>query len=120
MAGLVANALNKRVVNQYQQYPKWWEPAVTEEDFANLQQVKFITLGGMGDLPTVSEGAAYTELTWDDQTETAILRQEGWLPRPHHRSHRQGRHPPPPGRPPRPCPGRLAHAWQGRSLRSLP
>ena len=77
MAGLVANALNKRVVNQYQEYPRWWEPAVTEEDFANLQQVKWITLGGIGDLPTVAEGAAYTELTWDDQTETATFVKKG-------------------------------------------
>jgi len=80
MAGLVANALNKRVVNQYQEYPRWWEPAVTEEDFANLQQIKFITLGGIGDLPTVNEGAAYTELTWDDATETAdFVKKGGYL-----------------------------------------
>ncbi len=77
MAGLVANALNKRVVNQYQEYPKWWEAAVTEEDFANLQEVKFITLGGIGELPTVAEGAVYTELTWDDQTETATFVKKG-------------------------------------------
>ena len=31
MAGLVANALNKRVVNEFQTYPKWWAPAVTED-----------------------------------------------------------------------------------------
>ena len=77
MAGLVANALNKRVVNQYQEYPKWWEAAVTEEDFATLQQIRWITLGGVGDLPTVEEGAAYTELTWDDQTETATFVKKG-------------------------------------------
>jgi len=80
MAGLVANALNKRVVNQYQEYPRWWEPAVTEEDFATLQQIRFITLGGIGDLPTVNEGAAYTELTWDDSTETAdFVKKGGYL-----------------------------------------
>ncbi len=28
MAGLVANALNKRVVNEFQQYPQWWTPVV--------------------------------------------------------------------------------------------
>lgn len=77
MAGLVANALNKRVINQYQEYPRWWEPAVTEEDFATLQQIRWITLGGVGDLPTVEEGAAYTELTWDDQTETASFVKKG-------------------------------------------
>ena len=80
MAGMVANALNKRVVNIFAQYPQWWTPFVTIEDFASLQQVKWITLGGVGELPTVSEGAAYSELTWDDQTETAdFVKKGGYL-----------------------------------------
>ena len=80
MAGLVANALNKAVINAFQVYPKWWERIVTEMDFSNLQQVKWITLGGVGELPTVAEGAAYTELTWDDQTETAdFVKKGGYL-----------------------------------------
>lgn len=69
MSGLVANALNKAVVNHYQQYPRWWEPIVTAEDFTTLQQVRWVTLGGIGELPRVREGAAYSELTWGDQTE---------------------------------------------------
>ena len=56
MAGMVANAMNKVVVNEFQQYPRWWEPIVTIEDFANLQTVRWITLGGVGELPTVAEG----------------------------------------------------------------
>lgn len=80
MAGLVANALNKRMVNMFQQYPRWWEPIVFMEDFASLQDVRWITLGGIGELPTVSEGAAYSELTWDDQTETdAFVKKGGYL-----------------------------------------
>ena len=55
MANLVANALNKRVINEFQQYPRWWEPVVLAEDFASLQNIKWITLGGVGELPTVSE-----------------------------------------------------------------
>jgi len=77
MAGMVANALNKRVVNLFQEYPRWWEPIVTEEDFSTLQQIRWITLGGVGELPTVAEGAAYTELTWDDVTETATFYKKG-------------------------------------------
>ncbi|MCB0232531.1 MAG: hypothetical protein KDH90_25985, partial [Anaerolineae bacterium] len=77
MAGMVANALNKRVVNLFQEYPRWWERIVTRENFNTLQQVKWITLGGVGELPTVSEGAAYTEMTWDDQTETASWVKKG-------------------------------------------
>lgn len=80
MAGLVANALNKRVINEFQQYPQWWSKIVIEEDFSNLQDVRWITLGGVGELPTVAEGASYTELTWDDQTETdAFVKKGGYL-----------------------------------------
>ncbi|MFC2031565.1 hypothetical protein ACFLWA_12670, partial [Chloroflexota bacterium] len=80
MAGLVANALNKAVINAFQVYPKWWDRLTTEMNFSNLQQVKWITLGGVGELPTVAEGAAYTELTWDDQTETAdFVKKGGYL-----------------------------------------
>ena len=80
MAGLVANAMNKRVINLYQEYDQWWAPAVTIEDFSSLQDVRWITLGGVGELPTVAEGAAYTEMTWDDMTETdAFVKKGGYL-----------------------------------------
>ncbi len=77
MANLVANALNKVVVNEFQQYPQWWRPIVNEMDFASLQAVKWMTVGGVGELPTVAEGAAYTELTWDDSYETASFVKKG-------------------------------------------
>ena len=77
MAAMVANRLNKVVVNTFQTYPKWWAPIVEEMDFATLQDARWITLGGVGELPTVSEGAAYTELTWDDNTETAAFVKKG-------------------------------------------
>jgi hypothetical protein len=80
MAGMVANALNKAVVNAFQQYPQWWSKIATIMDFNTLQQVKWITLGGVGELPTVAEGAAYTEMTWDDQTEVAnFVKKGGYL-----------------------------------------
>ncbi len=77
MAGMVANALNKAVINLFQEYPRWWEPISQVMDFSSLQQVKWITLGGVGELPTVAEGAAYTEMTWDDQTESASFVKKG-------------------------------------------
>ena len=80
MASITANAMNKTIVNMFQQYPHWWEKITSEQDFTNLQQVKWITLGGVGELPTVAEGAAYTELTWDDQVETAdFVKKGGYL-----------------------------------------
>ena len=77
MAGIVANALNKVVINQFHAYPRWWEPIVVTQSFNRLQPVRWITLGGVPALPEVAEGAAYTELTWDDQTETAAWRKKG-------------------------------------------
>jgi hypothetical protein len=80
MSNITANVLNKVVVNRYQEYPQWWAPIVTIEDFSSLQQTKWITLGGVGELPTVAEGAAYTEMTWDDAAETAdFVKKGGYL-----------------------------------------
>jgi hypothetical protein len=80
MAAMTANALNKVVVNMFATYPHWWAPAVTEMDFTSLQDVRWTTLGGVGELPTVAEGAAYTELTWDDQVETdTFVKKGGYL-----------------------------------------
>ncbi len=77
MASIVANVMNKIVVNEFQSYPRWWTPIVRTESFATLQTIRWITLGGVGELPTVAEGAAYTELTWDDAYETATWNKKG-------------------------------------------
>jgi len=80
MANITANVMNKAVINAFMQYPHWWAPIVSEQDFTTLQQVKWITLGGVGELPTVAEGATYTELSWDDQAETAdFVKKGGYL-----------------------------------------
>lgn len=80
MAQIVANVLNKRVINLFQQYPRWWEAITRPEDFASLQQVRWITLGGIGELPTVEAGAAYSELTWDDLAQRdSFVKKGGYL-----------------------------------------
>ena len=77
MANIVANVLNKRVVHEFQQYPRWWEPIAWRENFTSLQNISWISLGGVGQLPAVAEGAAYTELTWSDAAETAAWQKRG-------------------------------------------
>ncbi|OQA43204.1 MAG: hypothetical protein BWY52_01955 [Chloroflexi bacterium ADurb.Bin325] len=77
MANLVADVLNKVISREFQQYPRWWEGFVTKESFSSLQDVKWVLLGGVGELPAVNEGAAYTELTWDDARETASWQKRG-------------------------------------------
>ena len=77
MASIVANVMNKVVVQEFQNYPRWWEPICRVENFNTLQQVRWVMLGGVGELPTVAEGAAYTELTWDDAHQTASWVKKG-------------------------------------------
>lgn len=77
MASMVANVLNKVVVTEFQLYPHWWESFTRREGFSTLQTVRWIVLGGVGELPTVAEGAAYTELTWDDKYESATWVKKG-------------------------------------------
>jgi len=77
MASMVANAMNKVVAQEFARYPQWWREVVVASDFDSLQAVKWITLGGVGDLPTVAEGAAYTELSWDDKYESASFVKKG-------------------------------------------
>jgi hypothetical protein len=80
MAAICANALNKAVITQMAQLPKWWERAVTKVNFNTLHDAKWITLGGVGELPTVAEGASYDEMTWDDQVETdSFVKKGGYL-----------------------------------------
>ena len=80
MANLVADVLNKVLVQEFQEYPQWWQPFVTQMDFGSLQSVRWVTLGGVGELPTVAEGAAYTELSWGDRYETApFIKKGGYL-----------------------------------------
>ncbi len=81
MASLVTNAMNKVVAARTADLGRagydWWRRVVYEEDFTTLQDIKWITVGGFGDLPTVAEGAAYTELTWDDNAETTAWTKKG-------------------------------------------
>ena len=60
--------------------PQWWQPIAHEEDFATMDDVTWMTLGGFGDLPTVAEGAAYTELTWgDDENVVSFAKKGGYI-----------------------------------------
>jgi hypothetical protein len=73
----VIDALNKVLIKEFAEYPRWWEPIVDIQDFTTLQTVRWMSLGGIGELRTVAEGSAYTELTWDDQTESSIFVKKG-------------------------------------------
>jgi hypothetical protein len=77
MTSVVKNVLNKVLLKAYNVRPRWWAPIAYEEDFGSLNQITWMKTGGIGALPTVSEGAAYTELDWSDAEETADFVKKG-------------------------------------------
>lgn len=77
MTSVVKNALNKVLLKSYNLRPQWWAPIAYEEDFNTLNSVTWITLGGIADLDTVTEGNAYTEKSWSDNEETSDFVKKG-------------------------------------------
>lgn len=83
--GLVKNALNKIVVNTWDQLGMagydWWKRIVRVEHFNSLQSITGTLVGTVGSLPTVAEGAEYTELQIGDSPETAsFTKYGGYIP----------------------------------------
>lgn len=72
--GLVANSLNKIVADTWAQLGRagydWWERITVQEHFETLNTVTGVLVGTVGTLPSVSEGAEYTELKVGDSPET--------------------------------------------------
>lgn len=84
-AGLVKNALNKVIANQWAQLGAvgydWWMRVTHQEHFDTLNQVTGILVGTVGNLPSVAEGAEYTELKIGDSPETAsFTKYGGYIP----------------------------------------
>ncbi len=83
--GLVKNALNKIVVNTWDQLGRagydWWKHVTVQEHFGTLQSITGTLVGTVGALPEVSEGAEYTELVVGDSPETAsFTKYGGYIP----------------------------------------
>ena len=81
---LTANALNKAIVAQWTLLGRagydWWQNICTIEPFENLQDVKWLRLGTIASLPSVSEGAEYPELKLGDNGETSsFIKYGGYL-----------------------------------------
>ena len=83
--GLVKNALNKIVVNTWDQLGRagydWWTKVAAVEHFTSLNQITGTLVGTVGDLPAVAEGAAYPELKVGDSPETGeFIKYGGYIP----------------------------------------
>ena len=74
LPGLLKNAMNKVIIDQWQELGRsgyrWWEPIVQVEHFNSLQEITGVLVGEVTVLPSVAEGAAYTELAVRDSAET--------------------------------------------------
>lgn len=84
-SGLVKNALNKVVVDKWDELGRagynWWEKIVTVEHAVSLNDLTGILVGTVGSLPAVQEGAEYTELPVGDSSETAsFTKYGGYIP----------------------------------------
>ena len=80
LPNLAVDAMNRVIIEQFQalEHYRWYERVSTAEpNDGTLQAMKWITLGGIGNLPTVSEGAAYTELSVADVKESAAFVKRG-------------------------------------------
>lgn len=80
LANLAVDAMNKVMLEQmnYMDHWRWYERVTSvEPNDGSLHDMKWITLGGISNLPTVAEGAAYTELTVDDAKESAAFTKLG-------------------------------------------
>jgi hypothetical protein len=73
LADMAVNAMNKVIIDLYQALEpyRWYEmiTAVQPTD-GSLQDMAWIQFGGIATLPTVAEGASYTELTVGDTKES--------------------------------------------------
>ena len=83
--GLVKNALNKIVINTWEQLGRagydWWVRIARSEHFNTLNTITGTLIGTVGSLPSVSEGAAYTALSVGDSPETAsFVKYGGYIP----------------------------------------
>lgn len=71
---LLKNTMNKLILNQWEELGRsgyrWWEPVVQVEHFNSLQEITGVLVGEVTVLPSVEEGAAYTELAVKDSGET--------------------------------------------------
>ncbi len=80
LAGLAANAMNKVIVQQWSalSHWRWYEQiAVPTPNDGSVQAMQWTTVGGIGNLPTVAEKGAYTELSTDDAAESASFVKKG-------------------------------------------
>lgn len=76
---VTANVQNKMLVQAVEGLAdyRWWEKVALVDDFNSLQPAKWIRVGDTSDLPTVTEGAEYTQLEWAEESSSASWEKRG-------------------------------------------
>jgi len=80
LPGLAVNAMNKVIVPLYDRMRRyrWYEEVVVVQPTdGTLHDMAWLQFGGIGDLPVVEDGAAYTELTVADSKESDAFAKRG-------------------------------------------
>lgn len=78
LSNLAADAMNKVIVSKMALLNRWFEQIVNVvPNNGTLHDINLITVGGIGTLPTVAEGASYPELPVDDTNEVAAFIKKG-------------------------------------------
>lgn len=80
LANMAVNAMNKVISIQFGRMEAWrWYERVTavSANDGSVQDMQWISFGGVGNLPTVSEGGAYNEITVDDVKESDAFSKKG-------------------------------------------
>ena len=76
LPALLKNAMNKLILSQWEELGRsgyrWWETVVQVEHFNSLQEITGVLVGEVTVLPSVNEGAAYTELAVKDSEESGL------------------------------------------------
>jgi hypothetical protein len=80
LADLAVNAMNKVVLDLYSNLTayRWYEQIVSvQATDGSLQDMQWLQMGGLTNLPVVAEGASYTELTPVDTKESSAFYKYG-------------------------------------------
>lgn len=77
---MMAEWMNQKVVTIWQSYDQWYRQFCDIQNFSSLRDPHWIKIGGIGELSTVGEGAAYTEKEWIAESETTGWTKKGnWI-----------------------------------------
>lgn len=77
LTSIVKNAVNLLAAVDYSARSRWWDPIVRVEELDTIDSAVLIRTYGLSTLSVVSEGNAYTEMSWADDEEDPTFVKKG-------------------------------------------